>query len=127
MADSRHITRRTLVKAIPFIGIVAATPVLANAISPDAEILAAYAEWARLYDLAAQEDGDEHFAGLNAAEISLINLTAHTPRGLAIQLLAFTNFGDFATLTASFFDFGEKLVELASVQEPSSRILPMAV
>lgn len=94
----------------------------------DAEILAAYEQWRIAYDLSSQHDDDHHYALWNAAELALVSLQPKTARGLAIQLIAFSSFGDFGDMESSFFDFGPRLHELARVEPPSTmvnaRLLP---
>lgn len=94
----------------------------------DAAILAAYDEWRRLYELSSEDDGEHYYDALNSSEIALMKLPPETARGLAIQAVVFTYFGEYGEMQNGLFDFGEKLEQIAGIQPPSSfiRFVPLS-
>lgn len=120
------LTRRAVIKAAP-IGIAVLATSVPNAEGaqrpdPDAVIDAAFIKWSAAYDaLADNEDRaiDDHlFNELRACERACVKLAPVTARGLALQFLVFTAFGEFEATKSADHDFEATMLRLAGVTPP---------
>lgn len=93
----------------------------------DAAILAAYREWVQVFEAFANSpaDGEDEplYQALSAAETKVVNIRPHTARGLAIQFLVFTNFGEFEATSSSTHNFEGAMLRIAGVSAPTGHPL----
>jgi hypothetical protein len=91
-------------------------------LDPDAAIEAAYANWSAAYEgLADNTDPmlDEwHYRNILACEQACVKLTPVTARGLALQFLVFTSFGEFEATKSANHDFEATMLRTAGVSPP---------
>jgi hypothetical protein len=91
-------------------------------LNPDAEIEAAFSAWSAAYDaLADNEDNradDRLYEELRAAEQACVKLSPQTARGVAIQFVVFTAFGEFEATKSADHDFEATMLRMAHVSPP---------
>lgn len=136
MKNPSILNRRTLLKTAP-IGVAALATFVANAegveetdpalgavasVNPDAAIDAAFTKWSAAYDALADNENrkldDQLFDELRACERACVKLTPVTARGLAMQFLVFTAFGEFEATKSADHDFEATMLRLAGVIPP---------
>lgn len=91
-----------------------------QAAAADSEILAAFAEWRRAYDLSNRSGADDDYDALRATEAVVMAVVPKTARGLAIQFVIFTCFGEFVETSSAQFSLEHHMQNLASVVPPST-------
>jgi hypothetical protein len=137
MMNKHNFTRRALLKTAP-IGVVALATTIPNAEgaegtnlasaavpsdNPDAAIEAAFVNWSAAYDAMANNEhralDDQLFDELRACERACVKLSPVTARGLAMQFLVFTAFGEFEATKSADHDFEATMLRTAGVSPPA--------
>lgn len=130
MDSPSPLTRRTMLKASAGLAATFVTPAFvmlpidaSAAPEPDAEILAAYEVWraaknalvALPPDSASVED-DRCYQAILEAEALVLSFRPVTARGLAIQHVVFTAWGEFDATRSKTFDYQAHVFAMAGVE-----------
>lgn len=119
------ITRRAAVVGALTSTVALAVPGAAQAVDPDQQIVDAYDQWRAAYDAfseAPHGTEDPRFEAISIAEQKMMRMTPVTARGLAIQFVVFTSFGEFEATQDRHHDFAGTVERLAAVAPPESHV-----
>jgi len=118
------LTRRAALAGAALSSAALAFPV-AGAVSvaddPDAAIFEAYEKQAAAYNASAiggAKSADAQIEAMIAAELDVVRLKPITTRGLAVQFVVFTNFGEFEATESKHHDFASTVEAVADVEMP---------
>ncbi|HWJ88541.1 MAG TPA: hypothetical protein VNS12_10755 [Pelagibacterium sp.] len=95
-----------------------------NEPDPDRGILLAYQEWSDAQEAlaAAQGDADDQleaeYSAIRTAEDKVLSFAPTTARALAIQVIVFTSFYEFALTANGRFDLEAAVESIAAVERP---------
>ena len=123
--NSRFTRRAALAGSLASVAALALTSIPALANDPDRRIIEAYALWRAVYDAGHDISDEEPVAWcerLLLAELAVVRQVPVTARGLAIQFVVFTNFGDFEATKSSLHDFAGTVERIAAVPAPATQI-----